>query len=223
MSFESQYRPRDFHEITFASQHQQAALSPYLSGLSLRPLIFHGHPGGGKTGTAKLLPFAICPDIHPADIMELNGSKDNGIDKLRRVFDGFARTVKSNSLDLGVIIFNEADGLSAAAQDALKGEMENVAEHCLVILTTNHIQAIDAPIRDRCRLVDFPLPSAWQLLPLAQRIMGDQGEAVPDEQLLAVLTAETWPVGHLSYRKLFERIETLVAKRREVAVGRGSP
>src|SRR5690606_21021111 len=131
MSLESRYRPSSFRDITFATPAQATALSPYLNGLSRRPLIFHGDPGGGKTETAKLLPAAICLDIQQADIMELNGSKDNGIDKIREVFGGFARTTKSNSLDLGVIIFNEADGLSKDAQDALKGEMEEVRDYCL--------------------------------------------------------------------------------------------
>jgi DNA polymerase III delta prime subunit len=217
MSLESRYRPSSFSDIVFATPAQSTALSPYLSGLSRRPLIFHGGPGGGKTETAKRLPAAICLDIQQADIMELNGSKDNGIDKIRDVFGGFARTTKSNSLDLGVIIINEADGLSKDAQDALKGEMEKVSEYCLVIMTTNNIHRIQAPIRDRCRLVEFPLPSAQLLLPLAQRIMRDHGEDISEDHLLAVLSADTWPVGHLSYRKMFERVETLIAMRRQAA------
>ncbi|MFD1253156.1 replication factor C small subunit [Devosia equisanguinis] len=223
MSLESRYRPSSFGDITFATPAQTTALSPYFRGLTRRPLILHGPPGGGKTESAKLLPAAICPDIQQADIMELNGSKENGIDKIRSVFDGFARTTKSNSMDLGVIIFNEADGLSKDAQDALKGEMEAVQEYCLVIMTTNHVQRIHDPIRDRCRLVEFPLPNTQLLLPLAQRIMRDHGEDVSGDHLLAVLSAETWPVGHLSYRKMFERVETLIAKRREAAAtGRAS-
>lgn len=219
MSLESRYRPSSFGDIVLATPAQTTALSPYHNGLSRRPLIFFGPPGGGKTETAKLLPATICPDVQQADIMELNGSKDNGIDKIRDVFGGFARTTKFNDLDLGFIIFNEADGLSSAAQDALKGEMENVTEHCLVIMTTNNIHAIHGPIRDRSRLVEFPLPSTQLLLPLAQRIMRDHGEDVSNEHLMAVLSAETWPVGHLSYRKMYERVETLIAKRREAAAG----
>lgn len=217
MSLESRYRPSCFRDIAFTTLAQTAALSPYLSGLSRRPLIFYGPPGGGKTETAKLLPVAICSDIQRVDIMELNGSIDNGIDKIRRVFSGFARTTKLNSLDLGVVIFNEADGLSDAAQDALKGEMEAVQEHCLVIMTTNNVGAIREPIRDRSRLVEFPMPRAELLVPLAQRIMQDHGEDIADETLLAVLSADTWPSGHLSYRKMFERIETLISRRREAA------
>lgn len=217
MSLESRYRPSSFRDITFATQTQTMALSPYLKGITRRPLIFYGPPGAGKTETAKLLPAAICSDIQRADIMELNGSKDNGIDKIRSVFGGFARTVKSNDLGLGVIIFNEADGLSDAAQDALKGEMEAVQEYCLIIMTTNNVGVISAPILDRSRLVHFPLPRAELLVPMAQRIMQDHGEVVSDENLLGVLSADTWPVGHLSYRKMFERIETLIDMRREVA------
>mgnify|MGYP003139019018 CR=1 FL=1 len=217
MSLESRYRPSSFRDIAFATPAQTTALSPYLNGLSRRPLILFGPPGGGKTETAKLLPAEICHDIQPADIMEFNGSKDNGIDKVRNVFDGFARITKSNSLDLGIIIVNEADGLSKDAQDALKGEMEKVAEYCLVIMTTNHIHRIQAPIRDRCRLVEFPLPSAQLLLPLAHRIVRDFNEDVSEAHLLGILTADTYPIGHLSYRKMFERVETLIAKRREAA------
>jgi len=213
-SLESQYRPSSFSDIVFATPAQSTALSPYFDGLSRRPLIFHGPPGSGKTATAKLFPAAICPDIQQAHIMELNGSKDTGIDKIRSVFGDFARTTKSNMLDLGGIIFNEADGLSKDAQDALKGEIEAVQEYCLVIMTTNNLTKISTPIRDRSRLVEFPLPDTALLLPLAQRIMQDHGEHISDDQMLTVLNAETYPAGHLSYRKMFERIETLITKRR---------
>lgn len=114
-------------------------------------LLLSGTAGVGKTTTA----MALCDEME-IDYMFLNSSKENGVDTLRVKIEGYASTI---SLTGGqkVIILDEADGLTPAAQNALRGVMEQFSQNCTFILTCNFKSKIIEAIHSRTFEVDFTL------------------------------------------------------------------
>lgn len=106
-------------------------------------------PGTGKTTTA----LALCNDIGASPLV-INASLNNSIDDIRTNVTQYATSVSV----LGgpkVVILDEAERLSTAAQESLKGLLEAVSKNCVFILTTNNPQRIVEPLRDRCIVKEY--------------------------------------------------------------------
>ncbi len=212
MNFTDKYGPKRLSD--FARDEQRLIAHMYAGGGNTRPLLFYGPAGSGKSAFAKALAVNVCADIQPSDILFINGSLDNSIDTVREKIVTFATTTKFNAASLSVVIIDEADGFSGSAQNALKGEVDRLMPYTLFILTTNHLEKLAAPVRDRCKLVHFPWPMPSELLLTAQAIVTAEGETLPDEQLLAVLDADYGNIRGLSYRQMYQRLEELVTRRK---------
>ncbi len=114
-------------------------------------MIFSGTAGVGKTSLAK----AICNELD-ADMLYINMSNENGIDTIRNKIVQFASTASFGG-GLKIIVGDESERLSAAAQDALKATMEEFSKTTRYILTTNNINKIIEPIRSRCTHFEFKI------------------------------------------------------------------
>jgi DNA polymerase III delta prime subunit len=148
--FTEKYRPKKVEDCVLPEMTKNLAQTLVEKG-EITNLLFSGGPGVGKTSLAK----AICEELG-CDYLYVNCSIDNGIDTLRTKISGFA---SSMSLQGGVkvVIMDEADRISGAAQDALKAEIEAFAKNTRFIFTTNHKNKIIDPIRSRCNDIDFKL------------------------------------------------------------------
>lgn len=217
MNFAVTYGPKalsDFHHYD-----QKLAAMSYVGGNNTRPLLLYGPAGTGKTAFARALAENLCADVSQHDIMFINGSMENSIDTVREKIATFASVTKFNERGLSIIIIDEADGFSGSAQNALKAEIDRVMPYTLFILTTNHLEKLAAPIRDRCKVAHCPWPMPGELLPLAQKIVLSEGETISDEKLFQVLGADYAYIRGLSYRQMFQRLEDLVGLRRLRGMG----
>lgn len=144
------YRPSTVADIVLP-QRVKTALMELSANKDIPTCVFTSDsPGTGKTTAAK----ALCNDIG-ADTLYINASIDNSIDDVRTKVVNFASTV-SISGNIKVIILDEADRLSAAAQDALKGVIEQVHKSCRFIFTANNRSGLTPPLLSRCTLdIDF--------------------------------------------------------------------
>lgn len=212
MNFDQKYSPRTFEEL--GNDELRSLAAGYKSQKTMTPLLLHGVPGTGKTAFAQLLANNICEDIGPSDIQFINCSMNNGIDTARDTIAAFTSCYRQNSRDISILILDEADGFTKSAQDALKGEMDRYKASVLFILTTNHLDKISDPLQDRCNVVHVEKPMPGELLPMARHILAEEGETIPDDILSSVLSADGADRVGLSYRKLYQRLETLVLKRR---------
>lgn len=62
-----------------------------------------------------------------------------------------------------VIILNEADKLTTAAQQALRRTMEAYVKHCRLILVCDSLSRVIEPLRSRCLLIRVPAASHEQM------------------------------------------------------------
>jgi DNA polymerase III delta prime subunit len=116
--FEHKYRPQTVKDLILPKSIKDL-FNQYVIDKDIPQLLFSSLPGHGKTSAA----YALCNDIG-ADFMYLNGSIDNSIDVLRYKVSQFAMT-SSFSDGKKVVILDEAERISAAGLDGLKGILDS--------------------------------------------------------------------------------------------------
>ncbi len=117
-------------------------------------LLFSGGPGTGKTTAAIAIAKMMHGEHLSGNLIVTNASDDRGIGFIRDELKQLART-RSITGGRKVILLDEADGLTPAAQDALRQIIENTSKSTLFILTANHPEKLKPAIKSRCRHYKF--------------------------------------------------------------------
>jgi DNA polymerase III delta prime subunit len=165
-------------------------------------MIFYGRAGTGKTSAARII--AGHEDF---DCFTINGSSASGIDYVRDKIESFAHT-GSVYLRKKICFIDEADGLSKAAQMALRHLMEQSSGNCRFLFTANEISKLLQGIQSRMQLVCFDIfvSDADEILTrLGQRYRETLNslDIDFDEKLLDEITAMYFP----DLRSIANRIE----------------
>ena len=120
-------------------------------------MILSGPPGCGKTTSIiALARTLIGPTQYSECVLELNASDDRGIDVVRNKIKMFAH--KKVSLPAGrhkIVILDEADSMTAGAQQALRRIMEVYSATTRFALACNFSAEVIEPIQSRCAIVRF--------------------------------------------------------------------
>lgn len=150
--WEQKYRPQTLAEVIIPTSIREKIDSYIVEGRCPSFLFFSPSPGTGKTTTAK----AIAKDVGCPMPLFINASLDNNIETIRAKVVQYATTttVFANQ-KIKIVILDECERLSQAAQESLKGIMEQVSKNCSFILTTNSKARIVNPLVSRCRNIDF--------------------------------------------------------------------
>jgi len=87
--------------------------------------------------------------------LELNASDARGIDVIRTYIKDFAKARPPIDIPFKILILDEADNMTAPAQQALRRTMEKYTKNCRMILICNYSNKIIPPIQSRCVVFRF--------------------------------------------------------------------
>ncbi len=147
------YRPDTLDEV-INHKDIKSRLKAFVEEDSVPHMMFAGPAGTGKTTSAIALAKDLYGDDWKQNFMETNASDERGIDVVRENIKNFART-KSINADYKIMFLDEADALTADAQQALRRTMEQFSENTRFILSCNYSSKIIDPIQSRCAVFRF--------------------------------------------------------------------
>jgi DNA polymerase III delta prime subunit len=175
----------------------------FVDNKTLPNMMLTGESGIGKTTVAK----AMCDEIGITTLF-INSSKENGIDVLRTKIANFASTISLVGEGRKVVILDEADGLTPAMQDGLRGFIETFSRYCTFILTCNHKARLIPALHSRCTVIDFTLKPAEKptlasaMLKRLEGICNMEGVKY-DKPALAKIVSQFFP----DYRRIINELQ----------------
>jgi len=145
-----EYRPHRIEDCVLPDR-LKTPFQEMVKQRQLTNMVLSGGAGTGKTTVAR----ALCEELG-LDYLLINATENGNIDTIRTDVRRFASTVSLvGDNDVKCVILDEADGLTASAQGALRGMIEEFAGNCRFIFTANFSNKIIDPLKSRCPLIEF--------------------------------------------------------------------
>ncbi|PFH51797.1 hypothetical protein AMATHDRAFT_141794 [Amanita thiersii Skay4041] len=152
------YRPVTLDDVV-SHKDITATIEKFIEKNRLPHLLFYGPPGTGKTSTILAVARRIYGPGYRKQIFELNASDDRGIDTVREQIKQFAETRTLFAKGYKLIILDEADMMTQAAQAALRRIIELYTKNVRFCIICNYVNKIIPAIQSRCTRFRFsPLP-----------------------------------------------------------------
>lgn len=152
------YRPQQLDEV-YGQDEIITILDKFVKESKLPHLLFYGPPGTGKTSTIVALARSIYGKNYSNMVLELNASDDRGIDVVRNQIKDFASTRQIFSKGFKLIILDEADAMTQAAQNALRRIIEKYTKNTRFCILANYAHKLTPALLSRCTRFRFqPLP-----------------------------------------------------------------
>ena len=148
------YRPRSLDEIVNQEEIVKR-LKKFVEEKNMPHLLFVGPPGTGKTTAAHALAHDLYGENYRQYMLELNASDERGIDTIRTKVKEFARSRTPPNVPFKIVLLDEADNMTADAQQALRRLMEMYTVSTRFILIANFPSKIIEPIQSRCAIFRF--------------------------------------------------------------------
>ena len=144
--------------------------------------------GVGKTTTILCLARHLLGPAFKEAVLELNASNERGIDVVRNRIKMFAQ--QKVTLPRGrhkIVILDEADAMTEAAQQALRRTMEIYSNTTRFALAANSSEKIIEPIQSRCAMLRYSRLTNPQVLAKLLDVCDKENVSYTEDGLEAIV------------------------------------
>ena len=180
------YRPAKLDDV-MGNPNITTRLKAYVSTKNLPNLLFAGPAGSGKTTSALAIARELFGEDYQSSFLELNSSDERGIDTVRGKIKDFARTIPVSNVPFKILLLDEADALTADAQQALRRTMEKYSSNTRFILSCNYSSRVIEPTQSRCALFRFSSLSPDDVRKLVDLIAKNETLTIAEDAYDALL------------------------------------
>jgi len=156
-------------------------------------MLLHGPPGTGKTSTITALAKTMYQEKYKSMTLELNASDARGIDVVRDQIKTFVsvkqlfKSASSGADQPKLVILDEADNMTNAAQFALRRMIEQYAPNARFIIICNYSSKIIPALQSRCTKLRFAPLSEEQILGRLNFVARSEKVELPRDGAAAII------------------------------------
>ncbi|EJK64947.1 hypothetical protein THAOC_14258 [Thalassiosira oceanica] len=190
------YRPRLLGDVV-GNEDTLVRLRAIAEDGNMPNLILCGPPGTGKTTSVHALARQLLGSAYSNGVLELNASDSRGIDvsmeesRHVRSLISVTRYTTAYLFSHKIIILDEADSMTSAAQQALRRTMEIYSNTTRFALACNISTKIIEPIQSRAAILRYSRLTDEQILQRLQYVCKEEEVTYTDGGLEAIIfTAE---------------------------------
>lgn len=175
------YRPQRLEDFVFPNKNMSNLAYMWWDHRDIPDLLLSGVQGTGKTTLARILAHQVLK-VEKYDFKSMNGSTQTGIDNVRNFVESFTKTLPIGKKK--VLIIEEADQLSHAAQKGLLAIIEDSEEYIRYIFTCNYPNKIIPALNSRLQHLHFTEQDKEEVIKLVVDILEKEEVEVDDVDLI---------------------------------------